>query len=34
MDFKQLVELLKAGDAIDIHMVKDGGFVARIEPIE
>jgi alpha-glucosidase len=34
MDFKQLIEPLKAGDAIDIHMVKDGGFVARIEPTE
>jgi hypothetical protein len=31
---KQLVEPLKVGDAIHIHMVKDGGFVARIEPEE
>ena len=32
MDFKQLVQTIKAGDAIPIHMVKDGGWVARIEP--
>jgi len=34
MDFKRIVKPIKAGDIIDIKMVKDGGYVAVIEPIE
>jgi len=31
MDFKRIVKPIKAGETIDINMVKDGGFVAVIE---
>jgi alpha-glucosidase len=34
MDFKRIVKPIKAGETIDINMVKDGGFVAVIEPIK
>lgn len=32
MDFKQVTKTIKAGEAIDIKMEADGGWVARIEP--
>ncbi|WP_316844023.1 glycoside hydrolase family 97 protein [Pedobacter psychrodurus] len=32
MDFKRILKPIKAGETIDINMVKDGGFVAVIEP--
>ncbi|MDR6944326.1 glycoside hydrolase family 97 protein [Mucilaginibacter pocheonensis] len=34
MDFKQIVKSLKAGEDINISMVQDGGWVARIEPVK
>jgi len=34
MDFKRIVKPIKAGETIDINMVKDGGFVAVIEPVK
>ncbi|QDW25024.1 glycoside hydrolase family 97 protein [Pedobacter sp. KBS0701] len=34
MDFKRILKLIKAGETIDIKMVKDGGFVAVIEPVK
>ncbi|WP_293312878.1 glycoside hydrolase family 97 protein [Pedobacter sp. UBA5917] len=34
MDFKRIVKPIKAGETIDINMVKDGGFVAVIEPLK
>jgi len=34
MDFKRIVKPIKAGETIDIKMVKDGGFVAVIEPVK
>ncbi|WP_316832288.1 glycoside hydrolase family 97 protein [Pedobacter aquatilis] len=33
MDFKRLTIKLKAGDPISIDMVKDGGFAARLVPL-
>ena len=33
MDFKQQIQTIKPGEAINISMVKDGGWVARIEPV-
>lgn len=32
MDFKKIIKPIKAGEIIDIKMVKDGGYVAVIEP--
>jgi alpha-glucosidase len=34
MDFKRIVKPIKAGETIDINMVKDGGFVAVIEAVK
>jgi alpha-glucosidase len=34
MDFKRIEKPIKAGEAIDIKMVQDGGFAARIEPVK
>ena len=34
MDFKRIVKPIKAGETIDINMVKDGGFVAVIEALK
>ncbi|TCD27054.1 glycoside hydrolase family 97 protein [Pedobacter psychrodurus] len=34
MDFKRIVKPIKAGETIDINMVKDGGFVAVIEVVK
>jgi alpha-glucosidase len=34
MDFKRIVKPIKAGETIDINMVKDGGFVAVIELVK
>ncbi|RBQ07627.1 glycoside hydrolase family 97 protein [Pedobacter miscanthi] len=34
MDFKRIVKPIKAGETIDINMVKDGGFVAVIEQVK
>ncbi|WP_025142309.1 glycoside hydrolase family 97 protein [Pedobacter jeongneungensis] len=34
MDFKRIVKPVKAGETIDINMVKDGGFVAVIELVK
>jgi len=34
MDFKRIVKPIKAGEIIDINMVKDGGFVAVIERVK
>jgi len=34
MDFKRIVKPIKAGEIIDINMVKDGGFVAVIEQVK
>jgi alpha-glucosidase len=34
MDFKRVVKPVKAGETIDINMVKDGGFVAVIESLK
>ncbi|WP_165456553.1 glycoside hydrolase family 97 protein [Pedobacter kyonggii] len=33
MDFKRIVKPIKAGENIEIKMVKDGGYVAVIEPV-
>lgn len=32
MDYKRIVKPIRAGETIDIKMVKDGGYVAVIEP--
>ncbi|RCH55193.1 glycoside hydrolase family 97 protein [Mucilaginibacter hurinus] len=34
MDFKRMVMPISAGEVIDIKMVEDGGWVARIEPVK
>lgn len=34
MDFKRIVKPIKAGETIDINMVKDGGFAAVIEKVK
>ncbi|KQM65991.1 alpha-glucosidase [Pedobacter sp. Leaf216] len=34
MDFKRIVKPIRAGETIDINMVKDGGFVAVIEALK
>lgn len=34
MDFKQIVKPVKAGEPININMVQDGGFAARIESVK
>ena len=33
MDFKRIIKTIKGGDALNIKMVKDGGYVAVIEPL-
>lgn len=33
MDFKQITQPIKKGETVNINMVQDGGWVARIEPV-
>jgi polygalacturonase len=34
IDFKQLIQPIKAGETININMANDGGWAARIEPAD